>query len=56
MPGHLWPEIRRRLKDALKHLWNMIAQLVRVKEWSFQGQVREPVLGLASVTVTITFG
>jgi hypothetical protein len=56
MPGYSWPAIRLRLKRALKHLWNMIAHLVRVKEWTLEGRLGSDVLGLGSVSVSITFG
>ena len=54
--GPIWDAIWQGVKTISRRLWSMIGHLVHVKEWSVQGQVCGSLLGLASASVTITFG
>jgi hypothetical protein len=44
------------MKRVLAKLWELTCQLLHVQEWTVGGQVSTPILGLASVTVSVTFG
>ena len=48
-----WDTLRSRIFPLL---WNIIARLVRVKEWTVGGQVGTGVLGIAQASISVTFG
>jgi hypothetical protein len=54
--GSLWDMVWGEVKAISRRLWSMIGHLVKVKEWTVQGQVGNNVLGLASASVSVTFG
>ena len=51
-----WGKVWNHVKAILPHLWSMIAHLVKVQTWTVQGQAGVPVLNLASVSISVTFG
>jgi hypothetical protein len=48
----VWKEI----KAISRRLWSMIAHLMKVTQWTVTGQAGTGVLGLASASVSVTFG
>jgi hypothetical protein len=54
--GELWNRVWEKTKEILHKLWKMIALLVWVKEWTVQGQAGAALFGLASASVSVTFG
>lgn len=55
-PSAVWDRVWDEVKGISRRLWNMVAHLVKVKEWTVQGQAGTGILGLASVSVSVTFG
>jgi hypothetical protein len=51
-----WETVRDALETILPRLWSMIGHLLKVKDWTVQGQVGMPALGLLGASVSVTFG
>jgi hypothetical protein len=54
-PSRWWDATRDAIRKISTLLWSIIADLVKVKEWSVTGQV-DPLFGLAQAGITVTFG
>ena len=54
--GRVWDKVWAEVKVISVRLWSMIAHLVKVKEWTVQGQAGGGIFGLASASVSVTFG
>jgi hypothetical protein len=55
-PGRWWDTAWEALQKVFPLLWSIIANLLKVQQWTVTGQVGIPVLGMAQAGISVTFG